>query len=68
MEWRIKLEVKTCSGEIHEVEIATLSRCTVSATDEDIGLSLADSKAILTALQHAIVTTQVDEYVASSKV
>ena len=44
MEWRIKLEVKTCSGEIHEVEIATLSRCTVSATDEDIGLSLAESK------------------------
>ncbi len=68
MEWRIKLEVKTCSGEIHEVEIATLSRGTVSATDEDIGLSLAESKAILAALQHAIVTTQIDEYVASRQV
>ena len=68
MEGRIKLEVKTCSGEIHEVEIATLSRRTVSATDEDIGLSLADSKAILAAMQHAIVTTQIDEDVASCQV
>jgi len=61
MEWRIKLEAKTCFGEIDEVEIATLSRCTVSATDEDIRLSLAESKAILAALQHAIATTQIDE-------
>ena len=68
MEWRIKLEAKTCFGEIHEVEIATLSRRTVSATDEDIGLSLAESKAILAALQHAIVTTQIDQYIACARV
>jgi len=68
MEWRIKLEAKTCFGEIHEVEIATLSRRTVSATDEDIGLSLAESKAILAALQNAIVTTQIDEYIACAQV
>ncbi len=68
MEWRIKLEAKTCFGEINEVEIASLSRRTVSATDEDIGRSLAESKAILAALQHAIVTTQVDEYVAFARV
>jgi ribosomal protein L40E len=68
MEWWIKLETKTCLSEIHEVEIATLSRYTVAATDEDIGLTLAESKAILAALQHAIVTTQIDEYVASRQV
>jgi len=41
MEWRIKLEAKTGWGEVTEVDIASLSRRTIAATDEDIGMSLA---------------------------
>ncbi len=62
MEWRIKLEAKTVLGEVTKVEIATVSRRVVSATDEDVGPSLAESKAILSTLQQAIVTAQLDEY------
>ncbi len=43
MEWRIKLESKTGWGEVTEVEIATVTRRVTAATDEDIGLSLAES-------------------------
>ena len=68
MEWRIKLEAKTGWGEVTEEEIASLSRRTIAATDEDVGMSLAESKAILAALQQAIVTTQIDEYVTCSRV
>jgi hypothetical protein len=68
MEWRIKLEAKTGWGEVTEVEIATLSRRAMSATDEDIGLSLAESKAILASLQQAMVTAQIDEYVTCARV
>ncbi len=68
MEWRIKLEVKTGWGEITQVEIASLSRRTIAATDEDIGLSLAEGKAIVAVLQQAIVTTQIDEYVTCARV
>lgn len=50
MEWRIKLEAKTGWGEVTEVEIASLSRRTIAATDEDVGMSLAENKAILAAL------------------
>lgn len=68
MEWRIKLEAKTGWGEVTEVEIASLSRRTIAANDEDIGLSLAEGKAILAALQQVIVTTQIDEYVTCARV
>ena len=67
MEWRIKLEAKTGWGEVTEVEIASLSRRTIAATDEDIGLLLAEGKAIMAALQQAIVTTQIDEYVTCAR-
>jgi len=68
MEWRIKLEVKTGWGEVTQVEIASLSRRIIAATDEDIGLSLAEGKAIVAVLQQAIVTTQIDEYVTCARV
>ncbi len=68
MEWRIKLESKTGWGEVTEVEIATLNRRVTAATDEDIGLSLAGSKAILSTLQRAMVTGQTGEYVASAQI
>ncbi len=61
MEWRIKLESKTGWGEVTEVEIATLTRRVTAATDEDIGLYLAESKAILSTLQRLMVTGQIDE-------
>ena len=68
MEWRIKLEARTGWGEVTEVEIATVSRRVVSATDEDVGLTLAESKAILSTLQQAVVTAQLDEYVTCARV
>jgi hypothetical protein len=46
----------TCFGEITKVEIATTSHGTVSEMDEDIGHSLAGSKAILAALQKTLYT------------
>jgi hypothetical protein len=68
MEWRIKLESKTGWGEVTEGEIATLTRRVTATTDEDIGLSLAESKAILSTLQRATITGQIDEYVACAQI
>jgi hypothetical protein len=64
----MKLEAKTGWGEVTEVEIANLSRLTISATDEEIGLTLAESKAILSVSHKAVATTQIDEIVACARV
>ena len=68
MAWRIKLEAKAGWGEVTVVEIASLSRRTIAATDEAVGMSLAESKAIRAALQQAIVTTRIGEYVTCARV
>jgi hypothetical protein len=68
MEWRIKLESKTGWGDVTEVEIATLTRRVTAATDEDVGLTLAESKVILSTLQRVIVTGQIDEYVTCARI
>ena len=43
MEWTIRLEVKTGRGEGESIDLATITRPSVMATAEQVGLSLADA-------------------------
>jgi hypothetical protein len=65
MEWTIRLEVKTGRGEVERIDLATITRPAVAtATAAEVGLRLAEAKALLAGLQASMVRTQLAEQVA----
>ena len=50
MEWTIRLEAKTGWGEVETVEVVSIARPVLAATADDVGLSLAEAKSLLTRL------------------
>ena len=68
MEWTIRLEAKTGWGEVTTCEIGALHRSLGDLTADGVGLSLAEAKALLAALQQRIVQSQIDEYVTCARV
>jgi len=68
MEWTIRLEVKTGRGEVESLALATITRPAAMAAAAEVGLSLAEGKALLAGLQAEMVRTQLAEQVALGRV
>src|SRR5215213_432638 len=68
MEWTIRLEVKTGRGEGESLDLATITRPATVASAEQVGLSLAEAKALLAGLQASMVRTQLAEHAALGRV
>lgn len=62
MECTIKLEVRTGWGEVTTCEAGAPHRSLGDLTADGVGLSLAEAKVLLAALQQRIVQSQIDEY------
>ncbi len=50
MRWTVQLEARTNRGEVETTELATLSRPAMGGTLAEIGLTLAEAKALLAGL------------------
>jgi hypothetical protein len=62
MKWRILLELTEATGSVQTREMGTGGRPTIATSPETIGLTLAEGKSILAAMQTQLVQTQVDGY------
>jgi ribosomal protein S14 len=62
MKWRILLELTETTGRVQTREMVTGDRPTNVISPESIGLSLAESKSILAAMQTQLVQAQTDGY------
>lgn len=61
MKFRIKLETEFGWGETRSHQICTLERRTVDASEENLGLCLAEAKSLLKEIQRALLQDQVEE-------
>ena len=68
MEWTIRLEVKTGGGEVESLALATITRPAAVAAAAEVGLSLAEAKALLAGLQASMVRRQLAEHAALGRV
>ncbi len=64
MQWTVRLEARTSSGEVKTTELVTFSRPGVVSTLAEIGLLLAETKTLLAKLQASMLCGQVAEYAA----
>jgi hypothetical protein len=62
MQWTVRLEVRTSAGEVKTTELVTISRPAVVSTLAEVGLALAETKALLAKLQASMLCGQVAEY------
>jgi len=60
----VQLEARTSQGEVTTTELVTFSRPVVVSTLAEIGLMLAETKALLAKLQASMLCGQVAEYAA----
>src|SRR4051812_41315618 len=51
MQWTVRLEARTDKGEVKTAELVTFRRPAMASTLAEIGLTLAEAKALLTKLQ-----------------
>ena len=68
MQWTVRLEARTNQGEVETTELVTFSRPVVAGTLADLGLALAEAKAVLAKLQGIMVQSQAAEYAAYHRV
>jgi len=66
MKWTIKLVVEVVPGNPVEHEVGMIER-TEEISPATVGLTITEGKALLASLQKQIVTTQVQQHVASIK-
>jgi len=64
MQWTVRLEARTSEGEVKTTELVTFSRPGVVSTLAEIGLMLAETKALLARLQASMLCGQVAAYAA----
>ena len=62
MKWQILLELTETTGSVQTREMVTGDRPTNVVSPESIGLSLAESKSILAAMQTQLVQAQTNGY------
>jgi len=62
MKWRVLLELTEANGHVQTHEMVTGDRPTNATSPETIGLTLAESKSVLAAMQTQLVQAQVDGY------
>ena len=68
MQWTVRLEARTSQGEVKTTELATFSRPGVVSTLAEVGLMLAETKALLARLQASMLCGQVAAYAAHHRV
>src|SRR5215211_8730677 len=68
MQWTVRLEARTDKGEVKTAELVTFRRPAMASTLAEIGLTLAEAKALLTKLQASILCDQLAEYAAHRRV
>ena len=59
MRWTVRLEARTDRGEVETTELITFDRPVVDGTLANLGLALAEAKAVLAKLQASMVRSQV---------
>ena len=64
MQWTVRLEATTSAGEVKTAELVTFSRPGVVSTLAEVGLVLAETKALLAKLQASMLCGQVTAYAA----
>jgi hypothetical protein len=62
MKWRVLLELTESNGAAETRELVTGHRPTSAISPEAIGLTLAEGKFVLAAMQTRLVQAQADEY------
>ena len=68
MEWTIKLEARSGWGEVETIEVGRLKRRVVGLTADEVGLTLAEGKDLLSELQRLVLQTQMEEYTMCARV
>ena len=68
MEWTIKLEARSGWGEVETIEVGRLERRVIGLTADEVGLTLAEGKDLLSELQRLVLQTQMEEYVMCARV
>ena len=68
MQWTVRLETTTSTGEVKSTELVTFSRPAVVSTLAKIGLVLAETKTLLARLQASMLCGQVAAYAAHHRV
>ena len=68
MRWTVRLEARTDQGEVETTELVTFSRPAIVNSLAEIGLSLAEAKALLAGLQASMLCGQVAEYAGRRRV
>src|SRR4051812_37067204 len=68
MQWTVRLEARTDKGEVKTAELVTFRRPAMARTLAEIGLTLAEAKALLTKLQASMLCDQLAEYAAHRRV
>ncbi len=68
MQWTVRLEARTSTGEVRTTELVTFSRPGVVSTLAEVGLMLAETKALLAKLQASMLCGQVAAYAAHHRV
>jgi hypothetical protein len=68
MQWTVRLEARTDQGEVQTTELVKIDRPVVDVTLADLGLALAEAKAVLAKLQVIMVRSQVTEYAACHRI
>jgi hypothetical protein len=62
MRWRVVMELTRGDGTVHACEVATGSDDSAGSVVKPLGLTLADAKALLAALQRQLVQAEVADY------
>ncbi len=68
MKWRVMVELTGSDGTVRTHEISTGGSNRVECSAATVGLTLADGKRILAALQHDLVRVQAEEYCRQRRV
>src|SRR3712207_2234879 len=68
MRWTVRLEARTDQGEVETTELIAFSRPAIVNTLAEIGLTLAEAKALLAGLQGSMLCGQVAGYAAHYRV
>ncbi len=68
MQWTVRLETTTSSGEVKTTELVTFSRPAMVSTLAEIGLVLDETKTLLAKLQASVLCGQVAAYAAHHRV
>jgi len=62
MKWRVLLELTEANGTVETRDLVAGHRQTSGISPEEIGLTLAEGKSVLVAMQAELVRAQADEY------